>query len=63
MTLNETENEAEKSRRYGKKTLIYMLSAFLIVCSVNAFFIYKAITTYPGQVTDNTNNIPHQNGK
>jgi len=45
-----TISEKEKSKKAGKRVLLYILGAFIIVLTVNAFFIYAAIKTFPNEV-------------
>lgn len=44
-------------RNDGKRVLFAFLAFFFIFSSVNAFFVYKAISTSPGVVSENTYEI------
>ena len=41
------------SRKTGQQVLMAFLGFFIICSSVNAFFVYKAIDSYSGVVTEN----------
>ncbi len=47
------ETEQEKSKKEGKRFLIKIISFFLIFIAVDAFFVYKALSTYNGVVVEN----------
>lgn len=40
----------EESNKYGRKVLIWIVGFFLTFMSVDAFFVYKALTTHTGVV-------------
>jgi nitrogen fixation protein FixH len=46
-------SDRDASRKAGLRIFLYFLTGFLIVAAVNVFFIYKAVTTHSGEVTDN----------
>ena len=39
-----------KKKKDGRVVLIWVLAFFLTFMTVDAFFVYKAINTYPGVV-------------
>jgi nitrogen fixation protein FixH len=41
----------------GKRVLLAFLSFFVVFASVDAFFVYKAISTLPGVVSENAYEI------
>lgn len=43
----------EKSSSYGKRVLLYFILFFVVVASVDAYFIIKALETHSGVVTEN----------
>lgn len=45
--------EQENSKRDGRKFFIILISFFILFASVDAFFIYKALSTHTGVVTEN----------
>lgn len=45
--------QVEDSRRTGRIFLLSMLAFFMTFISVNAFFAYKALSTYTGVVDEN----------
>ena len=47
-----------KPPRDGLRVLLWFLGFFLVLCSVNALFVFKALETHPGTVVDN----PYQEG-
>ena len=53
MSTEQQLTEAEESKKYGKRVLIILISFFAVFASVDAFFIYKALKTQPGVVTEN----------
>lgn len=46
-------NDAIASKKAGRIILFSMLAFFLVFASVDAFFIYKALTTNTGVVVEN----------
>ncbi len=40
----------EKQKNDGRKFFIYLILFFITFASVDAFFVYKAMTTYTGVV-------------
>jgi nitrogen fixation protein FixH len=51
-------NDKQSSKKAGWRVFIYFFTAFIVVAGVNVFFVYKAVTTHTGEVTDN----PYQRG-
>lgn len=45
--------QAEESRKFGRVVLFSVLAFFMTFICVNAFFAYKAVTTYTGVVVEN----------
>lgn len=54
MTNQEILNLPEESRKEGRKVLIYLISFFFVLVSVNSFFVYKALSTHSGVVVENS---------
>jgi len=48
---------AEANKKSGRKALFYLLGFFIIFASVDAFFVYKALSTHTGVVTENAYEI------
>jgi nitrogen fixation protein FixH len=46
-------HEKLESKKEGKKVLFALLAFFAIFSSVNAFFVYKALSTNTGVVVEN----------
>jgi nitrogen fixation protein FixH len=46
-------SEKEESRKYGRKVLFLLLGFFAVFASVDAYFVYLAMKTKPGVVTEN----------
>jgi nitrogen fixation protein FixH len=44
-------------RKDGRKVLMAFLAFFVVFASVDAFFVYKAISTLPGVVSENAYEI------
>jgi nitrogen fixation protein FixH len=47
----------QANKKEGRKALFYLLSFFVIFASVDAFFVYKAISTHTGVVAENAYEI------
>ena len=47
-------DDKQESRRAGWRIFGYFLAGFIIVAGVNTIFIYKAVTTHTGEVTDSS---------
>lgn len=45
--------EAKQSRAEGFRFLFCILGFFIVVACVDAFFVYKAVSTYNGTVVEN----------
>lgn len=53
MSADKKLSEQEESRKYGRKILFLLLGFFAIFASVDAYFVYLAMQTQPGVVTEN----------
>jgi nitrogen fixation protein FixH len=49
--------EVTETPKDGKRVLLAFLSFFVVFASVDAFFVYKAISTLPGVVSENAYEI------
>lgn len=47
----------EPKKNDGRKVFIGFLAFFIVFASVDAFFVYKAISTLPGVVSENAYEI------
>lgn len=56
-TTAQTQNNPKKQRD-GLRVLLWFVGFFLVCCSVNAVFVFKALNTHPGTVVEN----PYQEG-
>ena len=56
--MSENESESQSSRKAGRQFLVILLGFFVVMCSVNAFFVYKAVSTHKGVVVEN----PYETG-
>ena len=52
-----TETVTIKPPKDGKRVLLAFLLFFVVFASVDAFFVYKAISTLPGVVSENAYEI------
>lgn len=50
-------SDADQSKRDGRLFLLVIIGFFLVVASVDAFFIYKALSTHSGVVAENAYEI------
>jgi nitrogen fixation protein FixH len=57
MDRNINQKTEEQSKKDGRKFLFYLVAFFITFATVDAFFVYKAITTSPGVVTENAYEI------
>jgi nitrogen fixation protein FixH len=48
-----TDHDKTAQKKYGKRVLIYLLAFFAVFASVDAFFVYKALSTNTGVVSEN----------
>ncbi len=49
--------EQEKSKQFGFRILFSFLAFFIVFSSVDAFFVYKALSTHTGVVSENAYEI------
>lgn len=47
----------DESKKEGRKVLFYLLGFFVVFASVDAFFVYKAVSTNTGVVAENAYEI------
>ncbi|HAJ89992.1 MAG TPA: hypothetical protein DCM27_03100 [Rhodospirillaceae bacterium] len=50
-------NDVSPPPQDGKRVLLALVSFFVVFASVDAFFVYKAISTLPGVVSENAYEI------
>lgn len=46
------EQARQESRRTGRAVLLSLVLLFAVFCSVDAFFVYKALTTHTGVISE-----------
>ena len=51
--MNEINDDAHTSKKDGRNFLIILVSFFVCFITVDAFFIYKALSTHTGVVIEN----------
>tara|TARA_R110002126_G_scaffold274335_2_gene419290 strand:+ start:7706 stop:7936 length:231 start_codon:yes stop_codon:yes gene_type:complete len=47
----------QANKKSGRRALFYLLAFFVIFASVDAFFVYKALSTHTGVVAENAYEI------
>ncbi len=47
----------QANKKAGRRALFYLLGFFVIFASVDAFFVYKALSTHTGVVAENAYEI------
>lgn len=52
-TNTETQNQKAQSKKDGRIVLLCLVSFFVVFASVDAFFVYKAVSTHTGVVSEN----------
>lgn len=55
--MSDSTNIENPQPKDGKRILLAFLSFFIVFASVDAFFVYKAISTLPGVVSENAYEI------
>ncbi len=48
-----TDYKSQPEKKDGRRVLIYLLAFFAVFASVDAFFVYKALSTNTGVVSEN----------